>query len=191
MDAIVSVLDKTHRTRVIEIWDHLERNFGIRGIYATRFPHFSYHVTEGYDEAGIQAVLAEFAREHRPFTVRMTGLGIFTGVRPVLYIPVVRTPELTLFHQDLWLAAAGIGAGAMPLYHPHKWVPHVTLAHGDITNEMLAELVRFLSEQDLTWEFLVDNIMLVMAAGTPSERQIRLRLGRSEAKPAAAANPPG
>jgi 2'-5' RNA ligase len=179
MDGIVSLLDDRHRDMVLTLWEELRGAFGLRGIYPTRFPHFSYHVAERYDAARLTPILAEFGQSHSPFHVTATGLGIFTGPQPVLYVPLVRTPELSLVHQDLWLALDGTAEGTTGLYHPRKWIPHITLAHGDISNEVLPDVIRFLRERSFNWDFKVDDVTLVIQAGTLDERQERFRLGAS------------
>ncbi len=177
MDGIVSLLDDRHRDLVVELWDELRTTFGLRGIYATRFPHFSYHVAEAYEAAALGPVLQEFGQAHSPFVVRATGLGVFTGPQPVIYTPVVRSPELARVHQNLWVAVDGTARGTLKLYHSRTWVPHITLAHGDITNELLPEVMGFLCKRDLAWEININNVTLVLHAGSADERQMPFWLG--------------
>ncbi len=177
MEGIVSLLDEEHRDLVYRLWADLEQEFGLRGIYAARFPHFSYHLAGSYDMAALQPVMEQFALAHSPFMARTTGLGIFTGPQPVLFVPIVRTPELTLLHQDLWLAVAGTANEIAAFYHPHKWVPHITLAHGDLRHETLPHVTRYLSERDFTWEIRIDNLAVIIQAGTAAEKQAKYKLG--------------
>jgi 2'-5' RNA ligase len=176
MDGIVSLLDVEHHNQVESLWRELEEAFGLHGIYATRFPHVSYHVAEAYDEARLVPMLAKLAQDHAPFHIYTTGLGIFTGPQPVLYIPVVRTPKLTLLHQELWLAVAEAAAGTAELYHPRAWVPHITLAHGDVRNEMLPDVIRRMGGRNFSWKVTVARITVVFNAGTSGERQLHFPL---------------
>ena len=45
MHGIVSLLDQPHYDQVEKLWVEIERRFGIKGIFVTPYPHFSYHVT--------------------------------------------------------------------------------------------------------------------------------------------------
>lgn len=63
----------------------------------------------------------------------------------------------------------------MEYYHPEQWVPHVTLAHGDIRQEQLAEAIRVLSQWDFTWQITVDNVALLYDAGEGKPDEVRLR----------------
>ncbi len=92
--------------------------------------------------------------------MRTAGLGIFTGPQPVLYIPVVRSPELTQFHQALWQRVSRVGNRIQAYYHPDQWMPHITIGFGDTGSEKLSQIVRYLGERDFHWEITVDNVAL-------------------------------
>ncbi len=173
MDGIVSLLDDQHRDEIDSLWVELEREFGLRGIFATRFPHFSYHLAESFDAERLSPILTRFAQGHAPFLARATGLGIFTGPQPVLFIPIVRTPELTRLHQELWWAVAGTTVGTSDLYHPHTWVPHITLAHGGVDQAKLGCAVSQLAFQIFQWEFQVDHLAVGYAASTDMSKLIK------------------
>ncbi len=178
MDGIVSLLDQTHDALVREIWAELEREFGLGGQSGIRYPHVSYHVAQRYDATRLEQALPRVLRDVVPFPMRTTGLGIFTGARPVLFVPVVRGPGLTRLHNALWGAATPAAEGLVEVYGPDTWVPHITLAYGDIhngmlTNGMLTDVVGFLHERNFDWEILVDSLFVVTGAGSGEERQMR------------------
>ena len=70
MQGIVSLLDGEERERVEQLWEELRRDFGVRGIHAKRFPHFSYHVAEEYDPTRLRPALQELAGATRGFSAR-------------------------------------------------------------------------------------------------------------------------
>jgi len=82
MKAIVSLLDEEHWRRTTDLWAELEREFGLRGVYITPFPHFSYHVAQVYDEDELGLILEQIARHLQVFQIRASGLGIFSGRVP-------------------------------------------------------------------------------------------------------------
>jgi hypothetical protein len=86
---LVSLLDDEHSARVEEVWRDLEREFGLTGISITPFPHYSYQVAREYDPVELETRTRQIASDALPFTVRTCGLGVFTGRKPVLYLPVV------------------------------------------------------------------------------------------------------
>jgi 2'-5' RNA ligase len=93
---------------------------------------------------------------------------MFTGPHPVLYIPVVRSPELTQFHAALWQEISRTASGIEDYYHPAHWVPHITIGIGDIAKKSprppkdnLSQIVRLLAERNFYWEMTIDNIALI------------------------------
>src|SRR5437764_1394983 len=113
MDGVGSFLDDTHYRLVEDLWAELEQRFGVRGVYVTPYPHFSYHVADHYDLTVLEPTLRRIAQGAPPFVVRTTGLGIFTGSSPVLYVPVVRDPVLTEFQRRLWQAVEPAGVDSV------------------------------------------------------------------------------
>ncbi|HZT38195.1 MAG TPA: 2'-5' RNA ligase family protein, partial [Bryobacteraceae bacterium] len=101
MQATVSLLDARHSKIVKDLWAELNDRFGVRGIYVTPFPHMSYHVADSYDLQSFQPALAAIAADAHPIQIHTSGLGVFTGGRPILYVPVVRSPELTELHRRI------------------------------------------------------------------------------------------
>ncbi|HDQ35047.1 MAG TPA: 2'-5' RNA ligase family protein [Chloroflexi bacterium] len=160
MYAIVSLLDPVHTAEVTALWQELEATFGLRGIYATPYPHFSYHVAEQYNDALITE-LEEIARTTAPFTVETSGLGLFTGPFPILFIQVVRSAPLNALHQALWPHLTRHAQKPVAYYRPASWVPHITLAHSDLTVGNLPEIIAHLCARRFNWQLPIDNLTLV------------------------------
>src|SRR2546426_2016442 len=161
MHGIVSLLDKDHYQLIEELWAELEREFSVHGVYVTPYPHFSYQVAQVYDVEKLEPVLQRITSNITTFKVRTSGLGIFTGASPVLYIPVARSLELTQLHQELWQEISPVSSGIQEYYHPDQWVPHITIGFGDVSKETLSQIIPFLAERDLTWEITINNIALI------------------------------
>jgi 2'-5' RNA ligase len=166
MDGIVSLLDDEHYAWVEQMWSELDHKYGLRGIYVTPFPHFTYHVAEHYEVEQIEPALKRFASALQCFTVKTAGLGVFTGANPVVYIPVVRSPQLAEFHRKLWEQLGDAGLGVVNHYRPDDWVPHITLAYGDVDKRTLPRVIRLLSQRDFYWAIPVRAISLVYSTGT-------------------------
>ncbi len=173
MHGIVSLLDNDHYQLVEDLWAELKREFSVQDVYVTPYPHFSYHVAQHYDVDKIESVLDRIASNITTFKVRTTGLGIFTGPSPVLYIPVVRSLELTQLHQELWEQISTASSSIVEYYHPDQWMPHITIGFGDMSRENLSQIMPFLAERDFSWEITVDNLGLIYDTGTKQELKSR------------------
>ena len=162
MQAVISLLDEHHRQQVVSLWEELKREFRI-GATSERvpFPHITYQGARFYDETPLRAALEHVADETDPFGVETDGVGIFTGPNPVLYLPVVRSPVLTNIHQHLWQALETVGVGIISIYGPRHWIPHITLAQGDITPTHLPALMQTLSARTFSWRIRITNLTVI------------------------------
>jgi hypothetical protein len=79
----------------------------------------------------------------------------------VLYIPVVRSPELTHFHETLWQEISEAGSGILGYYHPDQWVPHITIGFGDMSKDILPSVLCLLSERGFHWEITINTLALI------------------------------
>jgi 2'-5' RNA ligase len=165
MAASASLLDDVHADRVREVWGSLQEDHGLSGVSVSPVPHLSYQCARDFDIALLNEIVEKVAAKARPLKVRTAGLGIFPGPSPVIYIPVVRSPELTRLQLALWSAGAVACEKPLAEYHPAAWIPHITIAQGDVTVENLGPVIHTLNGVDLMWELEVDNLAIVRGRG--------------------------
>lgn len=163
--AVASLLPEEASRRVTELRAELDRELELSGAAISPLPHFSYQVARDYDLEVLQDVVAKVAASVRPLRVQAAGLGVFTGPAPVLYVPIVRSPELARFQVAVWSAASVAAERLDQHYHPASWLPHVSLAFGDTTPAKVAAAVELLAERDLAWDLELDNLAIVKGAG--------------------------
>ena len=161
MPGIVSLLDDQHTELVEKLWIEMAQQFGVGDPAMPFVPHFSYHVAEGYEIERLGAVLDEVTGETAVFTTQATGIAIFPGLEPVIYIPIARNLALTKLHERAWTAVTPHSHNSLPHYAPAGWFPHITLAHEGITPDNLGPIVTWLHNQAITWTIPVDNLALV------------------------------
>ncbi len=173
MHAIVSGLDAQHDRRVTQIWSLLRSGCGLSGMDRTPLPHFSWQISREYAFEALEPAIARVARGMSAFTVRTSGLGIFTGEADiVLYLALVRDAALSEMQAEIWHAGRPFGKGVSEHYAPQNWVPHITLGHADVDPEKLTCAVRHLSRERLHWEIAVDHLALVFQAEGMPAREI-------------------
>ncbi len=160
MHGLLSLLDQAHETLVHQTWQELKQSCGMTGVLVTPFPHFSWLIAADFDWQGLEIALEEITAEIHPFTVQTTGLSLFTGENPVVYLPLVRTSELSRIHQMIWDRAAPLATEASSFYAPSAWVPHITLGFGDVTQETLPCLMKLLSGRSFNWKIEIDNLSI-------------------------------
>ncbi len=180
MIAITSLLDKTHSERVTELQEHLDRRFGLNGVKVTPYPHLTLLTAEIPDMEELKEYLEQTCLEINSFSIRTTGLGIFPGDTPVIYIPVLRTPPLNQLHGKLHRDVSEMSSEMGLYYNPNMWLPHISLALGDTSREMLGPVLSFLCNYNFNWEINIDNITLLEKCGDYFLKKDEYKLGRHE-----------
>ncbi|ALJ00268.1 2'-5' RNA ligase family protein [Rufibacter tibetensis] len=161
MVAIVSLLDAQYSDKVNELIFSLEREFGLKGVQMTPYPHLTWLTVNDGSLHKLKATLGQAAGICCKFTIATTGLGVFPGEKPVLYIPVIRTVTVNDFHGQLHKAVGKVCQEIGPYYHPEVWMPHLSLALGDTTPEVVSKAILFLNRETYNWKTELDNITLL------------------------------
>ncbi|MCB0009080.1 MAG: 2'-5' RNA ligase family protein [Anaerolineales bacterium] len=162
MAGITSLLSNSYREKVLALMAELSETFGVP---THGWPHVSYHVAAIYD-TGLAPALQQLAGQIAPFTLQTTGLGLFTGPEPVLYLALVRNQALTTVHERVWAVGEQHGLESVAYYEPAGWVPHITLSHFPADDTRLPDVIAALSRRNLSWEIPIDNLALLADAGS-------------------------
>lgn len=149
MYAIVTLLNEPAYSKVKALWKELGLLCDMRGMDLMPLPHFSWHTANEYDVPCLRTILLQIAKLNNPFSVRTSGLGIFTGESPVIYIPLARNDVLSSVHQQVCQRVEPVAVDGTPNYAPEIWIPHITLAY-----------------RQYNWEIQVDNLALVYQIGS-------------------------
>ncbi len=161
MVAVVSLLDAEHSQIVNEIIDDLERIFGLSGVKITADPHITWLICEVEKLAHLKNYLSEIAGQTKSVKVKTTGLGIFPGEHPVIFVPVIRDDGFNQVHAMLYQGIRAFSRHTVNFYNPDQWVPHISLALRDTTPELLPELVTYLNKRTYNWEIELNNISIL------------------------------
>ncbi len=177
MQAIVSALDDPHREMVENIWGELKAVFGLQGVIGSTRPHFTYHVADSYAADAVGDALSAVARTTAPFAIETHGLGVFRGDETVLYLHVSPSPALMVLHQRVWDAVASISRDPKAVYAAATWVPHITLAIGDLTEDVLPLALQLLNRRTYEWAIPVTNLCLIEDTSSAAAPWRRVLLG--------------
>lgn len=179
MNAIVAMLDPTHERRVYDLWEELETKFKVRGVYVTPYPHFTFQGASNYDLERLPSTFEQVASGSVSLKVQTSGLGIFTGESPVLFIPVKRTPTLNRMHERVWTACQPLTTGLSPHYETSQWIPHITIGFGDMKPSILAAISTYLAARDLDWEIEVNSLAFIHHTGDAQVLKFRTQFGNT------------
>jgi 2'-5' RNA ligase len=101
------------------------------------------------------------ARTQAPFPLHVTGLGIFSGPSPVIYLPVTKTPAVSVLHNHLWELLGPMAASVNKNYDADVWIPHITLTHETTDTNAIFEVISRLASVPLELEILVDHLAII------------------------------
>ncbi len=165
MYAIISALDQESSALVREIWQLLFDQCQLEGIFNFPTPHFSWFAADSLEVERVTPILRQIAAASDPIKVHTFGLGIFSGERPVLYLPVVKTQDLMDYHRNIWDQTQPYSENTRLYYSPVLWLPHITLAIKDLTLENLSCAVESVVGNPLFLTIRVENVMVVEQEG--------------------------
>jgi 2'-5' RNA ligase len=165
MLAITSLLSQPHVLHINGIIKQLEEKFGIDDVQATLDPHLTYQLAGVRKLSALKHVLAEVAAATEPFPAFTTGLGVFPGERPVIYIPVLRSDALNALHRRILTATAPLCLATDKFSTPDRWLPHISLALHDTTPDLLGPVLSFLNQETYNLEITIDNLAILRQDG--------------------------
>jgi 2'-5' RNA ligase len=161
MLAITSLLNPQSADRINRIIKSLETEFGLDDVQATPDPHLTYQLAGVRKLSVLKQVLRDVARHTKPFMAFTTGLGVFPGPNPVIYIPVLRSDALNHLHQRIRMATAPLCLRTDKFSGPDCWLPHISLALHDTTPELLGPVLQYLNQQTFNMQLVVNNITIL------------------------------
>ena len=165
MLAITSLLSSPSSDHINALIKSLETEFGLDDVQATPEPHLTYQIVDPVDLAALKDSLHQIASSSTSFVAHTTGLGMFPGERPVIYIPVLRSDYLNQLHHRILEAITPMCSRTDKYSSPDLWLPHVSLALHDTTPELLGPVLQFLNNQTFNLELEISNLALLRPEG--------------------------
>lgn len=165
MLAITSLLNTQSAERINRLIKSLETEFGLDDVQATPDPHITYQLAGVRKLSSLKDVLRDVARTTRPFVAHTTGLGVFPGPNPVIYIPVLRSDDLNRLHQRILQATAPLCLRTDKFSGPDCWLPHISLALHDTTPELLGPVMQYLNQHTFNLKLTINNLAILRQEG--------------------------
>jgi 2'-5' RNA ligase len=148
--------------KIHKIWNELDFSCQMNEVKFSPIPHFSYMTfTEVLDPSGLGVSLEKLAGEIDSFDVQVNGLGVFKRETPVLYLPIVRTKELSIIHSKILYTVEKYISGLSEFYMESNWMPHITLAIRDITQDNISCAVDECMQFELSFRLIIDHVAIL------------------------------
>ena len=173
MHAIISELDTQSSDVVKELWGRLREACGLMAIYKLPTPHITWFVAETLDVQSVEAIIADLSSRSRELSTYVFGFGIFSGQRPVFYLPLVKSQAMIDLHNEIWSQVIAFSQRPNRYYSPNLWLPHITLAINDITKESLACALESVAFEPVEMKVTADNLIVVAQEDDPSSLALK------------------
>lgn len=162
MPGIVSIIDGAVGDYVRDCWQLLTRELGIVAAPPGAVPHITYYVTgESFDSPPVFDAVEILADTESPFSVQVTGLGVFAGEPAVLYLAVTRNEQLSALYRRAWALGEANGGPSPAYFEEERWVPHITLAMDGLTTELTARAIGLLVPRIAPMEAAINNLAVI------------------------------
>lgn len=170
MYSIISELDVDSSSKVKRLWNKFRDICGLQGIYQFPTPHFTWFVADELDLTKAKSILLEISKATERFTTYTSGFGLFSGRRPVMYLPVVKSQEMLDVHNRVWQEFQSCTDCPYEYYSPVYWLPHITVAINDLDSENLACALKLISFEPFNLKISIENLIIVMQEINPTNK---------------------
>lgn len=161
MYALATLFNLDQNPAFAQMWQKLQQTCRLVTANQVSFVHLSWQGAENYRLEPARAAIAETVAQTRSFTVKIAGLGIFTGKEPVLYLNVVKNRPMLDLHETLWQHLLPHADEMNGFYAPQDWVPHITLVYKPLLPGDLACAVTELMYEPYSADLEIDNLALI------------------------------
>ena len=165
---IVSLLDIEKNSIARLLWHRASEFVGKYRVETPKLPHFSWQVAVNYQIDGLLKALEKIATSFHPFKVSISGLGIFPGVQPILYLTIVRDATLNKIHEMVWEECSNYGIDLSPYYASDRWIPHITLVYNQLSPFLLSSIMEEIASESWEGEILIDSLAIAYQIGDDS-----------------------
>lgn len=157
---LATLLTGQGKQKVLEFWNVFEEEYNSVGVQSFDYPNLGFQGGSCEDINSLIEDLKVLCKKVRSFEFETQGIGYFVDTSNVVYLSVDKKHNLKELHNDLNILMKRHCDKTFKLYEPDNWVPHITLAMQDLSDEDLNEFKsEYTSLQNFTQE--INNIALV------------------------------
>ncbi len=147
-----------------EVKEYFAQNHNSRGAlnsppHITLQPPFEWQLDQ---QALLEEALSRFTKSQMPVPISLNGFGAFPP--RVIYINVLKTPQLLTLQQDLSRYCEA-SLGIIKLSQHRAFVPHLTVAFRDLTKEHFCDAWDKFATKQVEYEFIVPQLTLLIHDG--------------------------
>ena len=156
---VVSILeDKPYKT-VKELWRLFEKEFDSVGVLTFNHPHITFQAGKTESIRQLKKDFQKFVSNIKPFDIEVNRTRHFN--KKVIYLRVGKTTELIRINKLINQFLKTHCQSLFKYFTPPNWIPHVTLAMDDLTEENFERAWSQLKHSKIKFKQKLHNICIV------------------------------
>lgn len=159
MIGLVSNLEGESYRDVKKRWTLFDRKYNSRAIQAYSHPHFTFQIAKTPDIRQLKSDFVKLVSGIRSFEIEVEGFRHFR--KDVIYMSVKKTRKLTRIHKLINRFMETRCHDLLELYAPENWIPHITLAQEDLTEDNFERAWREFKGSNIRFKQRIHNICMV------------------------------
>lgn len=160
MQALIAEFSEESNEIIRSIWKQVEMSCGEKSKVSFIYPHFTWQGAEKYQVQEFEMMLRNAFLGQKPFKIKLAGLGIFTGIKPILYLNMVKSPLVNKIHEIITEVSLPFVTAIEDYWLPENWMPHLTLVEPGTDSKIIGEFLPCLLERKFDAEIEVKSICL-------------------------------
>jgi 2'-5' RNA ligase len=169
MYSILSLVDNPAESEIQKIFDALLAITNNNPPIIWQYPHFTWHSAGGFDSMLIDRELSTLANRIHRFSMRVTGIGAFTGITRILFLPILKTSDLVDLQNMIYSTMQKIATDPSEFYTSEKWIPHITLLSSSEDQQYISPAIQVLSKLKIDFEIEINNISFGQYTGNEAK----------------------
>lgn len=156
---IVSILENKPYKEVKKIWKFIEKEYSSSGVQLFKHPHMTFQGGKTKNPGQVYKDFKDVVSKIKPFWIEVCGVRHFN--KEAIWLKVEKTKnmiELSELINDFMKEHCRDLFGC---YAPEKWIPHITLAMGDLTEDNFEKAWKELKKQKIGFKQKLHNICIV------------------------------
>src|SRR5437870_3069996 len=101
MHGIITKLPQPFYSKLLKIWNDVEKEFGFKGVKVMPIPHFTWNVSQKYNLKEVENIIRDMVKEIKPIEINTTGLAFFKSEMFVAYNAIHKNSALRNLHKNL------------------------------------------------------------------------------------------
>ena len=174
--AVATLVNSFENSKLQATWERINEICQAQQVQSTRMPHISWHVSMDYDSVALDDFIKRILPSLEPFEIHTTGVGIFSGEQPVVYLPVVKTRAIIDLHEKLYKGIYPLTHSPNRFYAPEIWIPHITIAYENSLLENICGVINELATKPLEMTIKFDHLAVIFRDGDRQGQQERYNL---------------